>query len=117
MPAPAPPERSDYLRSTGYLLTYLMLISISAFWLLVEHWLIWSVIVITGASLLVNWHRRATVYRCPGCEHLYRISFLGSLLAPHGLNRQGPWLLLRCPRCGERRRTPVLKIDVADRQQ
>lgn len=103
------PDRKDYLQSIAYLLVYVAIISVSAYFLLLEYWYIWGVILIVGLVLLVSWHKGKTVYSCPNCEHVYEISFLTDLLAPHGIDREGAWLLLRCPNCSERRKTRVLK--------
>jgi uncharacterized C2H2 Zn-finger protein len=60
-------------------------------------------------ALLVNWHDSKTVYSCPNCEQVFEISFLTDLSALHGLDRDGAWLLLRCPSCCQRIITRVLK--------
>lgn len=103
------PTGGDYWRSILYILIFLIVISVSAFWLLPDLWYVWLLIVIAGTALLVAWHRGETVYRCPACGHVYEISFWKDLAAPHGVDKEGAWLLLRCPSCGERKKTRVLK--------
>lgn len=103
------PKKSDYIRSAVYIGIYLLVISVSAFWLLPDLWIVWGAVVLIGMLLLVGWHQKSTAYRCPNCAHVYQISFLTDLLAPHGIDRQGAWLLLRCPNCGKRQKTQVLK--------
>ena len=109
MPRYTQPTRRDFLRSIAYILIYLTVISVSAFFLLVEYWYVWAAIVLAGMALLVNWHKSRTAYACSNCEHVYTISFLTDLAAPHGLDRDGAWLLLRCPSCRQRHKTRVLK--------
>jgi uncharacterized C2H2 Zn-finger protein len=62
-------------------------------------------------ALLVYRHKSKTIYACPNCEHVFELSFLTDLTAPHGLDRDGAWLLLRCPSCRQRHITEVLKRD------
>ena len=109
MKTPATPGKKDYIQSALYLTLYVLAIGGSAFLLLPELWYVWGVIVLGGMLLLVNWHKQKTAYRCPNCSHVYEISFLTDLLAPHGVNKDGGWLLLRCPNCHQRSKTTVLK--------
>jgi len=103
------PGREEWVRSIVYILIYAAVISGSAFVLLPGYWVVWGLLVLVGAGLLVDWHRGATVYKCPNCDHVYEISFLTDFFAPHGVGKDGPWLLLRCPECKQRSRTGVLK--------
>ena len=103
------PTRKDTIQSIVYILLYILAISVGSYFLLLKYWYIWAVVVIVGLALLVNWHKAKTVYSCPNCGHVYEISFLTDLLAPHGIDRDGAWLFLRCPDCHERRKTKVLK--------
>jgi len=103
------PQRKDILQSIVFILIYVAVIGVGAFLLLPRAWTLWLGLVLAGIALLVQWHRRSTVYRCPSCGHGYTISFLTDLAAPHGIDRDGAWLLLRCPRCRKRQKTRVLK--------
>jgi len=103
------PGRQDYIRSVLYILGYVIVIGGGAFLLLPKFWYLWAVLVVAGMVILVNWHQGQTIYQCPKCGHIYEISFLTDLTAPHGINRDGAWLLLRCPNCRERNKTKVLK--------
>ncbi len=103
------PDRRDVIRSVVYISVYVIVISASAFLLLPKFWFIWIGIVVVGMLILVNWHKEKTAYRCPDCEHIYKISFLTDLTAPHGFNRDGAWLMLRCPNCRQRSKTMILK--------
>ncbi|OGO20723.1 MAG: hypothetical protein A2Z14_01155 [Chloroflexi bacterium RBG_16_48_8] len=103
------PTRKDYIQSIVYILLYILAISVGAYFLLLKYWYIWALVVVVGLALLVNWHKEKTVYSCPICGYVYEISFLVDLTAPHGFDRDGAWLLLRCPNCHERHKTKVLK--------
>jgi len=103
------PDRRDMIRSVAYILVFVIGISVSAFLLLPRFWYLWIVLVVVGVLILVNWHVQQTAYRCPNCEHVYEISFLSDLTAPHGINKDGAWLLLRCPSCRQFKKTKVLK--------
>jgi len=103
------PTRKDYSQSIIYILLFIFAISIGAYFLLPEFWYVWVGEVIVGLVILVNWHKRKTAYVCPNCSHVYEISFLTDLLAPHGIDGGGAWLLLRCPNCNERHKTKVFK--------
>ena len=103
------PGKREILLSVVYISIYVAAISLGAFLLLPEHWVVWGLVVLVGMVLLVSWHKSATAYQCPHCSHIYEISFLTDFLAPHGVDKTGPWLLLRCPNCKTRSKTPVLK--------
>ncbi len=102
-------DRGDMLRSVVYISIYVIVIGGSAFLLLPDLWYAWLALVLAGMLILVNWHQQKTAYRCPNCEHIYEISFLTDLVAPHGFNNEGGWLLLRCPNCHKRSKTTTLK--------
>jgi ribosomal protein S27E len=103
------PRKGDYLQSVVYITIYLVLIGGGAFLLLPQWWLWWGLLVVVGIVLLVGWHRAMTVYQCPNCEHVYEISFWTDLISPHGVDKKGGWLYLRCPDCRQRNKTRVLK--------
>jgi len=103
------PDRGDVIRSIIYILIYVIVIGVSAFFLLVQYWYIWLLIVLVGMLLLVNWHKQKTAYQCPNCGYIYELSFLQDFAAPHGFDVNGAWLYLRCPNCGKRSRTKTLK--------
>ncbi len=103
------PNKGDMLRSIFYISIYIFVISGTAFFLLPDLWYLWGLLVIVGLLILVNWHQQKTAYRCPKCEHDYEISFLVDLTAPHGLDKDGAWLYIKCPSCKQRSKTKVLK--------
>ena len=91
MSGPNKPTRQDYIKSIVYLSLYVIVIGGGAWLLLPNQWVLWAAIVLIGMLLLVGWHKKETAYRCPNCEHVYQISFLTDLTAPHG-DRSG-WRL------------------------
>lgn len=103
------PEKSDYIRSIVYVLLYVVLIGGGAFFLLPDYWYLWVGLVVGGMVLLVSWHRGESVYQCPNCAHTYEISFWVDLISPHGVDKDGGWLSLRCPNCKQRCKTRVMK--------
>lgn len=105
----SPPEKGDYLRSVVYILIYVIVIGGGAFLLLPDLWYLWALLVLAGLVILVSWHRGATAYTCPHCGHTFELSFWADLLAPHGIDKHGAWLYLRCPECGERSKIKVEK--------
>ena len=105
----ANPDWRDVIRSVAYILVYVIVIGAGAFLLIPKFWYIWLALVVAGMLILVNWHKEKTAYRCPNCAHIYEISFLTDLTTPHGFNRDGAWLMLRCPNCRQRSKTIVLK--------
>lgn len=109
MPKFKEPDKRDFIRSGIYISIYVIIISTSAFFLLPTFWYLWALILITGLLLLVNWHKEQTVYKCPHCKHIYEVSFLIDLTAPHGFDKTGAWLFLRCPSCQMKSKTIVLK--------
>ena len=103
------PDKRDYLRSIVYILLYVIVIGGGAFLMIPRFWVIWLVLVVGGMVILVSWHKKQTAYQCPDCDHVYTISFFTDLISPHGIDRNGAWLLLRCPNCKQRNKTKVLK--------
>lgn len=68
----------------------------------------WVILVVTTLLIIVKWHSINTVYACPSCGHMFSINLFTDLASPHGLNRNGGWKILTCPRCGEYVRATVL---------
>jgi DNA-directed RNA polymerase subunit RPC12/RpoP len=104
------PKKSDWIKGILSITVYLVVISGSAFLLLLDYWYIWLVIVFGGLVLIVNWHTQSYAYRCRICEDEFEISFLANLLAPHGIDKKGAWSWLKCPHCGKRNKATVIAI-------
>ncbi len=103
------PTRADVIRSLVYISLYLLVVSVSAFWLLPDWWLGWGLIVIAGLVWLVGWHTQNTAHRCPHCQHEFEISFWVDLISPHGFNQTAGWTLLNCPACKKWGKAELLK--------
>lgn len=102
------PERRDWLKSIVYIAAYIAAISISGFYLLLSYWYVWVALAAVGLMALVLWHAKATAYRCSVCSYEFEISVLTDLISPHGVDREGAWVRLKCPRCSNRSKSRVL---------
>jgi DNA-directed RNA polymerase subunit RPC12/RpoP len=103
------PTKVDFWKSAIYLLVFVVVISVGAWWLIENFgtWgmVIWFVIFVGGGILvLVRWHAGSTAYLCPKCEHEFEISALQDLVTPHKMDKY----YLRCPSCRERSWMQVL---------
>ena len=104
------PSRKDWVLGIIVIIVYVVLISVTAFWLLPDDWLIWLMIVIGGTLLIVNWHTKSYAFRCRSCKHEFEISFLKNFFSPHGIDKIGAWHYLKCPNCKVRSKVTVIKI-------
>ena len=105
------PARVDRARTAVYVAIYTAAISIGAFLLIARGAagaFAWAVIVVGGAFLLIRWYARNTAYRCRNCGHEFEISILTDAISLHG-SGGGGWKYLRCPRCGKRTKTEILR--------
>jgi hypothetical protein len=108
------PKKGDWVRGLLVIALYIFAISISAFYLLIEYWYLWLMIVSGGLILMVNWHTRSYAYRCRNCGSEFEISFLTNLVAPHGIDKDGGWSWLKCSQCNSRHKATVIKIVKTD---
>jgi hypothetical protein len=108
------PNKEDWVKGILAIVLYVLVISVSAFLLLVEYWYLWLLIVFGGLAIIVNWHTKSYAYRCRNCESEFKISFLANLTAPHGIDKGGGWSWLKCPKCRGRHRATVIKIIKVD---
>jgi DNA-directed RNA polymerase subunit RPC12/RpoP len=81
-------------------------LGISTVLLLPGYWYFWLLTVIIALALLVEWHAKYFVYRCPRCGKVFGISALEDLLSPNGVNKK----YLRCPICRRRAWAEILRI-------
>jgi len=112
------PIKADFWKSAVYLAVFVVVISVSA-WFLIENFglggmLIWLVVFVGGGTLiLVRWHAGSTAYLCPNCGHEFEISALKDLVTPHKMDKY----YLRCPSCRERSWMQVLvKEELSEHQ-
>jgi len=104
------PEKKDWINGLLSIVLYLVVISATAFLLLMDYWYLWLIIVFGGLVIIVNWHTQSYAYRCRNCGGEFEISFLINLIAPHGIDAQGGWSWIKCPTCKRRHRATVIKI-------
>ncbi len=91
------PKRSDWTKSLLLIGIYVLVISITAFILLVTYWYVWLAVLTGGLLMLVLWRKKATAYHCPRCGNEFEISFLTDLFSPHGVTKEGrAWMYLKC---------------------
>jgi len=91
------------------LFSYVVVISLSAWYLLPRAWYVWMGIIILGLIMLVRWHTELFVYQCTSCHKTFKISMIQNLISPHGISRGGAgWTYLTCPACGTRMRARVI---------
>lgn len=113
-PAYQNPSGKDWRRGFALLSIYILIISLTAFWLLPDWWFLWSIIVIAGLAWLTIWHTNRYAYQCLHCNQIFEISVWKNLISPHGIDSQGGWTLLKCPHCGRWSQARILKIVVED---
>ena len=75
------PTCKDWVQGLIMIASYVVLISVTAFWLLPKYWYFWFAIMFGGLLLLVNWHTKSYAYRCRKCGAEFEISFLINLFA------------------------------------
>jgi uncharacterized C2H2 Zn-finger protein len=79
---------------------------VSSVFLLANYWYLWLMIIAGVLVLLVVWHAKNFVYLCPRCGEVFEVSKLENFISPNGVNKK----YLRCPRCGKRTWTEILRI-------
>jgi len=71
-------------------------------------------LVVPGLWLLLRWMARAFAYRCPNCGELFQLTALGQFTAIN----MGDERNVRCPKCGQRNWTKVLrKVNETERDK
>jgi len=104
------PTRKDWLLGVALLLIYLIIITLGAFLLIPEYLYWWLLLMVVSTILLVIKQNRNYAYRCRECGHEFEISFLASLISPHGFDKGGSWLWVKCPNCENRAKATVIKV-------
>ena len=100
------PDSRDVIKSIVFLLIYVIVIGVTAFFLLVDHWYIWLAIVLAGMLMLVNWHKQKTAYRCPNCDHIYEISFLTRPACPARVQERRSLAVFTLPKLPGKKQDP-----------
>jgi hypothetical protein len=103
------PTRRDWVIGIACLIIYLLVIGFGALLLFTDYWYLWLVLVLGGMVILVLRQTKHYACRCRECGHEFEISFTTNLMAPHGVDKGGSWLWLKCPECQNRRKVTVIK--------
>lgn len=101
-------RRKDWLKSLIYIAVYLTVLGFTSIYLLLSYWYVWMALAACGLMILVSWHAKATVYLCPRCGYEFEISILTDFFSPHGVDTNGGWKYLNCPKCSNRSRMEIL---------
>ena len=107
----------EWKQSLLYIGALVVVITISAFTLLPDHWLEWTVLVVACVVIIIIIairQERGAQFECPKCGHEFEISAFKSALAPHGVVKKDgkwyEWKHLECPMCHEKMKmTPTKK--------
>lgn len=108
--------RSDWVRTISYLIVYCTVVILGAIFLIPSYWYLWTIILIAGLILLVQWHAKSSFYRCPKCGGEFQVSFITDLISPQGVGRTEDgktygWKYLKCPACKKRRKAVLVKME------
>ena len=104
------PTWKDWVKGIGLIILYLSAIGVSAFVLIPKHWIWWLLLILGGMLLLTLNQFKNYACRCRSCGEEFRISFLTNLVSPHGIDKEGSWLWVKCPSCGKREKVSVIRI-------
>lgn len=104
------PTRKDWIIGIGLIILYLLVIVIGALVLIPDHWIWWLLMVLAGTLLLALNQQRNYAFRCRECGHEFELNFLSNLISPHGVDKKGSWLWVKCPSCKKRGKVSVIKI-------
>jgi len=102
------PGRKDWYKTLIFIAVYLVVLGLTAIYLLLSCWYLWMALAAAGLAILVSWHAKATAYHCPRCRYEFEISILTDFLSPHGVSKEGGWTYLKCPNCQHRSRMEML---------
>jgi len=101
-------RKKDWLKTVIYISLYLTVLAFSGIFLLLSYWYVWVTLAVSGLTILILWHSRATAYHCPRCNCKFEISLLTDLFSPHGVNKKSGWKYLKCPNCSNRSKMETL---------
>lgn len=74
--------RKDWKTTIVYLALYMFAVIIGAILLIPVYWYLWTVIVILGLILLIQWHSKSAIYKCTNCGNEFQVSFITDLISP-----------------------------------
>jgi hypothetical protein len=104
------PTSKDWIAGILILLLYLVIILLGALLLVPDRWYWWLLLFIISTILLVLRQNRQYACRCRDCEYEFEVSFLTNLISPHGIDKEGSWMWVKCPRCQRRAKASVIKV-------
>jgi hypothetical protein len=104
------PSRKDWILGIAWLLGYLLVSGFGALFLVPENWIWWLLLFIASTVVLVFRQNRNYACRCRACGHEFEVSFLVNLLSPHGIDKEGSWMWVKCPQCKTRAKVSVIKV-------
>ena len=107
--------RSEWKKSLAFIGFMVAVTTVSAFALIPDHWLVWTMLVVATIIVVVVVAVRGAgdvLYKCPTCGQEFEISAFKSAVAPHGVTKKDgkwfEWKHLECPMChGKSRMIPV----------
>jgi DNA-directed RNA polymerase subunit RPC12/RpoP len=101
--------RRDWIQTIIYILLMIGVIIWGAFLMLPSYLSLWLMVTAVLIYSLTVWHTRHFDYRCNKCGNEFGINVIKNIISPQGLDRQGGWKYLKCPKCGEKSRAKVIK--------
>lgn len=104
------PTWRDWVVGIGLILLFLITIGVGALLLLPDDWIWWLLLVLASTLLLVLNQNRNYACRCRECGHEFQIGFVSNLIAPHGIDKEGSWLCVKCPDCEKKGKVSVIRI-------
>ena len=104
------PTPKDWIAGIALLFLYLIVILLGFLILVPDHWHWWLVLFIVSTIFLVIRQNRHYACRCRGCGHEFEVSFLVNLTSPHGIDKEGSWMWVKCPHCQKRSKASVIKV-------
>ena len=104
------PTWRDWVSGITLIVIFLVVIGIGGFLLIPDYWYVWLMLVIAGTLLLTLNQTRNYACRCRDCGHEFSINFLTNLTSPHGIDKKGSWLWLKCPSCEIKGKVSVIRV-------
>ena len=108
------PTWRDWVSGITLIVIFLVLIGVGGFLLIPDYWYVWLLLVVASTLLLTLNQTRNYGYRCRDCGHEFSINYLTNLTSPHGIDKRGSWLWLKCPSCEKKGKVSVIRV-VKDR--
>jgi uncharacterized membrane protein len=109
--------KSEWKKSFLFIIPIVVIVSISAFALLPENWMLYILVVaitICVITIVAVRGEKDVLFKCPTCGQEFKISALKNALSPHGVTKKDgklvEWKYLECPMChGKTKMSPIKK--------